>query len=457
MKKTISIISLILYPMLGISQWEEIGSFSNNFEVHNPKILFNPITHELYSIFYTHGSGGGITVRVFNGSSWDVIGGNSPSGFTPTIEPLFSNNGELNVVTMDYGGSLFKLHTLNNNSLTNSSSLTINNNNYWPQKDLTACYDRINNQIVATFSTDGGGTIHDRKYTILFFDGMEWIPLGQSLNTGSHNFKPGVLKQHPDSGDLYFAFAETNIISSSNIQYNHALMKFNGSTWEQVGPYFFNNQDNISSIDLIFHPVTGNPIVAYFNHSTSKFEVKTYNGTTWSMMGLGVSCGAHAGNNAPSLAFHPISNELYLAFQNNSNGDIEVKRFNNSSWITIGDSPGNTQDQKFGDPQISFHPLNSELYITYYDPSSLQVKVKKFIGTLNISESTQQFIFSLYPNPVQNTLFINGQFIYSVGLYNSQGTLILETSSQSLDVSSLTPGVYFCRINGTHHLRFVKE
>lgn len=61
----------------------------------------------------------------------------------------------------------------------------------------------------------------------------------------------------------------------------------------------------------------------------------------------------------------------------------------------------------------------------------------------------------IYPNPVQNTLFLDPAVLdrYSLlSIYNQSGSLILEhelNESNSLDVNTLTPGMYIVQFEGS--------
>lgn len=69
--------------------------------------------------------------------------------------------------------------------------------------------------------------------------------------------------------------------------------------------------------------------------------------------------------------------------------------------------------------------------------------------------------FKLYPNPVQEILFIKSQQqIERVSIYNLQGQLINETKNIQIDVSLLSSGIYFVSIiiNGKNSInKFIKN
>jgi len=62
-------------------------------------------------------------------------------------------------------------------------------------------------------------------------------------------------------------------------------------------------------------------------------------------------------------------------------------------------------------------------------------------------EDKTKINFTLYPNPTQNTLFVEIQDpIETVKIYNLQGQLIDEVSTSSVDVSQLSAGLYFVQV-----------
>lgn len=68
--------------------------------------------------------------------------------------------------------------------------------------------------------------------------------------------------------------------------------------------------------------------------------------------------------------------------------------------------------------------------------------------------------FTVYPNPVSETLYINGlQQSSKVRISNTSGQVILTTivSGKSIDVSRLTPGVYFISMENGKSIRFIKK
>ena len=60
----------------------------------------------------------------------------------------------------------------------------------------------------------------------------------------------------------------------------------------------------------------------------------------------------------------------------------------------------------------------------------------------------RQLVISIYPNPVKNTLTINGLVVKDIIIYSVLGKVVLKMSNQnSIDVSSLSKGVYFIKVS----------
>jgi len=139
------------------------------------------------------------------------------------------------------------------------------------------------------------------------------------------------------------------------------------------------------------------------------------------------------------LPFDDANNDGYLAFK------IKLK-----SNLVAGDT----------------FSKNASIYFDYNFPI-----VTNTATTTIAALSTQDFefknYFSLYPNPVQNVLNITAKEtieISSINIYNTLGQLVLvipnAQNTKTVDVSSLTSGNYFIKINsdkGTSNTKFIKE
>ena len=74
--------------------------------------------------------------------------------------------------------------------------------------------------------------------------------------------------------------------------------------------------------------------------------------------------------------------------------------------------------------------------------------------------SENEVEFAIYPNPVNNTLFVNGGDIeYSYEMFNGMGQKVAEgkaTGNAQISVSSMTKGVYFLRLTSGTQVRIEK-
>ncbi|SHG13175.1 Por secretion system C-terminal sorting domain-containing protein [Flavobacterium fluvii] len=90
--------------------------------------------------------------------------------------------------------------------------------------------------------------------------------------------------------------------------------------------------------------------------------------------------------------------------------------------------------------------------------------MKTSYGTLGIEENNQAPKFTLYPNPVTNTIFLSSfnQKIEKVEIYNMTGTLVKSIGKEveAIDVSNLSLGIYLVKVTtdqGTSTQRIIKQ
>ena len=70
----------------------------------------------------------------------------------------------------------------------------------------------------------------------------------------------------------------------------------------------------------------------------------------------------------------------------------------------------------------------------------------KWAPTVSIAE-TQTSTINIYPNPAQNTLYIqSSETIEQVSVYDISGRMLLQTNSQSIDISHLANGIYIIKV-----------
>jgi len=151
-------------------------------------------------------------------------------------------------------------------------------------------------------------------------------------------------------------------------------------TWQSLGPDD-SNRINVGSTNFSTEYYTslavnsGIPYVAYQDYSTSKIFVRKFNGTTWETLGSAAASEGQAYYS--SLAFSNTS--LYLAYRDvEYSSKATVKKFNGLQWETVGNSGLSASSVAY----TSIITLNNTPYIAYQDAgNSNKITVQKFNGS----------------------------------------------------------------------------
>ncbi|CAM3313133.1 hypothetical protein FLLO111716_02995 [Flavobacterium longum] len=110
---------------------------------------------------------------------------------------------------------------------------------------------------------------------------------------------------------------------------------------------------------------------------------------------------------------------------------------------------------------VSVYPMNAAYVqdkITLYGYTNVTVSTSCTLGAADPEFKK----IALYPNPVKQTLFIEGDFSGKVSVFNMLGQLMMTqvAGANTLDVSALASGNYVLRLeaaHGTTTARFIKE
>ena len=127
------------------------------------------------------------------------------------------------------------------------------------------------------------------------------------------------------------------------------------------------------------------------------------------------------------------------------------------------------------DADASVNPfLTPEAYTNTINPQTIFARLENFVdgcfetinfeifANPNLGVEDDNFVdLIVYPNPVQNILFIESQKqIESVKIYNLHGQLVKEKASNNMDVSNLATGLYFVKVTVDRHSiikKFIKN
>ena len=163
-------------------------------------------------------------------------------------------------------------------------------------------------------------------------------------------------------------------------------------------------------------------------------------------------------NNIENLDLSQNSNLRHLFVPKNRLRNLNLKNGNNTSLRSMyaQDNPDlfciQVDDTAYANSRICEGPSNGwcKDETTHYNEDC----------QLGIQELTA-FNFKLYPNPTANVLNIESEEeIESVKIYSTQGVLVKEASSKTIDISTLQTGMYFAQvvINGRSiNKKIIKE
>ncbi len=192
---------------------------------------------------------------------------------------------------------------------------------------------------------------------------------------------------HPTTNEPYVAYRD----DASGNGGRTTVMRFNGTAWVNVGTAGFSAGQAVFQ-SLAFHPTTNEPYVAYRDDASGnggRTTVMRFNGTAWVNVGTAAFSSAEA--QYQSLGFHPTTNEPYVAYRDFANGRrTTVMRFNGTAWVNVGTaafSAGLASYQSLG-----FHPTTNEPYVAYRDEAnSNRTTVMRFNGMAWVNVGTAAF------------------------------------------------------------------
>lgn len=161
------------------------------------------------------------------------------------------------------------------------------------------------------------------------------------------------------------------------------VMKFNGSSWENVGAAGFSKGE--ASFTSIAIDGSGTPFVVYIDlEKSSKTTVMKFDGSNWVTVGTaGFSAGtvectdiAIDSNGIPYVVYPDVANKYKAT----------VKKFNGSSWVTVG-----TAGFSNGGAFYTKIAIDSDTPYVVYRGSGLQATVNKFNGSSWVTVGTEGF------------------------------------------------------------------
>lgn len=263
--------------------WKPIGPDENDFPsmsltTYNNIVIAPDGTP--YIAYIDHSAGGKMTVKKFNGSTWEPVGSIGFSDFASGASLAIAPDGTLYV--------------------SYESTIAITTTRIIVQK----------------------------------FNGYAWETISPPLNT-SPNFGGDYnsLAVAPD-GTLYLSYAGYNYFLNGNMAY---VYKFSGGVWTSlIPPNFGMISAGGTSFNKICIAPNGTPYIAYADYQQgNKITVKKYSNSTWTtVVAEGITSAAVT---ELSMAIAP-DGSIYIAYPDGANsGKLSVQKFTGTgTWTNVG-------------------------------------------------------------------------------------------------------------------------
>ena len=165
------------------------------------------------------------------------------------------------------------------------------------------------------------------RETVQKWDGVSWIALGEL----GFSVEEEVVGANKVSLALDTSDAPVVVYSDAAYSNRLSMQRWNGSSWERVGPAGFVQGGSSSSFKI---SSTGVPVVAYQDGIYGKASVSSWNGSSWQLVGPSQFSDMQA--YYLDLALDPEGGPT-VAYQDRANGyKTTVRRWNGSEWEVLG-------------------------------------------------------------------------------------------------------------------------
>ncbi len=303
---------------------------------------------------------------------------------------------------------------------------------------------------------DGNGSMsgHVRVYE---YSGGNWIQLGNDIDGEAADDRSGAVSINSD-GTIVAIGAYAND-GNGSMSGHVRVFEYSEGNWIQLG----NDIDSEDSGDQFGYSVSLSSdgtilaVGAICNDGAGAdaghVRVYEYSGTNWVQLGNDIDAEASGDYLGHSVSLSSDGTILSVGAHGNS-GHVRVYEYSGGNWIQLG---SDMDSEDIGDQFGHSVSLSSDGTILAVgaigndgagaDAGHVRVFENTSVG---IIENYSDFDISIYPNPTNKKINIEGNNIDFIELINSKGQLIETIKAKSnktlIDLSKQSKGIYFVKV-----------
>ncbi|MBX7206550.1 MAG: T9SS type A sorting domain-containing protein [Bacteroidia bacterium] len=356
---------LYLYQFNGTGWTEIIGARSAFHNTEFPTFLFDQ--HDSLYLKAHHNNGLNNLLK-FTGTGWRHIGTNEIATYDAAgSRGILDKNGIPYIALMENSTEKLEIRTLINDT----QWVTVGSN----VSGTLGINGRAVQDPIVTINPKTGlpfmmyAEKDNARATISFWN----AGLGKWTAQGAEGFTSPELYHTvaiDTSGKTFCAFIDYNGMITAK--------DFNGNNWVNTGSPDITSGAEARYSSMAITP-NGTPYLAYSvsDGTKSKAQVKKYNGSSWQTVGgaylsLGNASYTH-------LAISPSGTPFLIFCDDSLGGQAIVKKFDGTNWVNVGGASLGTEKAKFTSIAIDAHDT---VYALFTNPDNGRMVVKKNSGSL---------------------------------------------------------------------------